>query len=426
MINLPDQKTQRDWELSISSSTECPQYSDLANFLLQRIRVLEAIPTSSSNMGTAPKPSGSQSNLKDSNIIKRSNVNAHVASDKEDICVLCKQNHYLHQCPKYEEKSISDKYNFVKSQKLCTNCLRSTHKTFDCKSKFTCKKCKKRHHTPLHRENSNDNQQEKKLTSENDQQNTGLQVIESSFIQSHYSVSKNPVKSKSVLLSTARVWVISPNLRTIRVCALIDSGSTWSFVSKDLAKLLNSKIIPVTATLSVLGGALAGTTNSAIEIGISPVSIGEPMFKTNALVILKVKNYIPEKRLLFETWSHLHGLNLADDPFNDDPIHLLIGAELYGDLILDSIKKGNADEPVALNTAFGWILSGNISSKQSSNDLNIQVHHCLSTKSPDTSIKNFWEIEEIQKPKILSLDDELCDEHFRKTHSRTPEGQYVV
>ncbi|XP_043481644.1 uncharacterized protein LOC122510805 [Leptopilina heterotoma] len=405
VINLLDQKTQRDWELSISTSTECPKYSDLSNFLLQRIRVLEAIPSSNSNNGTAPKLSGSQSNLKDTSKVKRLNVNAHVASAKEDICVLCKQNHYLYHCPKYQEKSTSDKYNFVKSQKLCTNCLRYKHKTIDCNSKFTCLKCKKRHHTSLHREDSNTNQQEKKLTSENNQSNSGLQVIESSFIQSHYSDYDNPIKSKSVLLSTARVWVISPNLRTIRVRALIDPGSTWSFVSKDLAKLLNSKSIPVTATLSVLGGALAGTANSAIEIGISPTPNGNLMFKTNALVIPKVTNYIPEKRLPFEAWSHLDGLNLADDAFNDDPIHLLIGAELYGALILDGIKKGNPNESVALNTAFRWILSGNISTKISNNELDIQ---------------------EIQKPKLLSPDDELCDEHFRKTHSRNLDGQYVV
>lgn len=39
-----------------------------------------------------------------------------------------------------------------KNKKLCVNCLSSSHAKNNCKSKFSCKKCKKRHHTLLHLE----------------------------------------------------------------------------------------------------------------------------------------------------------------------------------------------------------------------------------------------------------------------------------
>lgn len=424
LINLFDPKTQRDWEMSLASSTECPTYSDLEKFLLERIRVLEAIPSMNPIATSTPKPS-SQSNLKIDKKFKRPNINAHLTSAKEEICILCKKNHFLYNCPIFKEKSIADKYSYAKNNKICTNCLRFCHKTNDCKSKFSCLKCKRRHHTLLHREVPNEAHAEVEVKTETTQKSTGFQIVDPLSIQTHYS-NTNPINSKNVLLATARVWIISPSKRAIRVRALLDPGSTWSFISNDLAELIGSAVKPISASLSVLGGVSLGTATSAIEIGISPVANGEPIFETNALIIPKVTSYLPELRINFDNWAHLQGLTLADDPFNDDPIHVLIGAEMYSQFILDGLKKGKVNEPIAVNTIFGWVLLGQSSDPPSNIESNIQVHHCLNTKSLDMSLQKFWEVEEIPCKKILSLEEELCEEHFRKTHSRTSDGRYVV
>lgn len=41
-------------------------------------------------------------------------------------------------------------------------------------------------------------------------------------------------------------------------------------------------------------------------------------------------------------------------------------------------------------------------------------------------LRKFWEIEEIPGEIPLSAEDEKCERHFVETHSRTPEGRYVV
>jgi len=46
------------------------------------------------------------------------------------------------------------------------------------------------------------------------------------------------------------------------------------------------------------------------------------------------------------------------DPFSTHPIHLLIGADLYGTLLLNEIKQGPIGTPTAQRTALGWIISG--------------------------------------------------------------------
>lgn len=50
--------------------------------------------------------------------------------------------------------------------------------------------------------------------------------------------------------------------------------------------------------------------------------------------------------------------------------------------------------------------------------------------SLDNTIKRFWELEEIPTlripSKFLSPDDEICENIFNKTHTRTSSGHYVV
>lgn len=162
--------------MSLAQTTECPKYSDLEKFLLERIRVLESIPTSIAT--STPKPS-SQFNQKSDIKSKRTNVNAHMTSAKNDIFSYCKANHVLYKCPKFLEKSIAEKYDFAKLHKICTNCLRLQHKPSEFNSKFTCLKYKKHHHTILHRDSAAEVNSESKTKSEDSQQNTGFQIFES-------------------------------------------------------------------------------------------------------------------------------------------------------------------------------------------------------------------------------------------------------
>ena len=65
---------------------------------------------------------------------------------KEPVCVFCKGGH---KADVYN--SVTDpkeRLTIVKRDNLCFNCL-ARHKVTQCTSKFTCRECKKRHHTSL-------------------------------------------------------------------------------------------------------------------------------------------------------------------------------------------------------------------------------------------------------------------------------------
>ena len=59
---------------------------------------------------------------------------------------------------------------------------------------------------------------------------------------------------------------------------------------------------------------------------------------------------------------------------NSDPIDIIIGADLFGMLVLDGIRKDTEHEPTQ-NTALGWILSGSIASFPIAESISALAHH---------------------------------------------------
>ncbi|GAB1869281.1 Peptidase aspartic putative domain-containing protein [Camponotus japonicus] len=349
-VVLLDSRTKRDWELSLTSKTEYPKFDDLDKFLLARIQVLESLGTSSSELIHVNNQMTSKSETK----FQSSSIKSHLASTTENSCQLCKENHKLFKCEKFKQISPTERFDLVKTHKWCINCLKPNHKVTDCKSDKNCYKCQKRHHTWLHRDveikskddNSNATQQ---LPCE-----SGMQIVNKSPTLSHLSCSTT-ISHTNIQLGTARVWCLSPSQRAIRVRALIDPGSTWSFISHDLARALGVKTERISESLSGVGESNAGPVSSAAHIRISANHHGHSSVHTTTMILQKITSYKPQYTGDLSSWSHLSNLEFADDFFNDDPIHVLIGANLYGAFLLDGVRKDKIDEPIAQKTIFGCI-----------------------------------------------------------------------
>ncbi|XP_071578599.1 uncharacterized protein [Temnothorax nylanderi] len=146
-----------------------------------------------------------------------------------------------------------------------------------------------------------------------------------------------------------------------------------------------------------------------------------------AVKVTSLSKYAPNRVQSTSQWAHISDLTLADrNPMSSDPIDVIIGADLYGMLILDGVRKGNASEPIAQNTAFGWILSGPLAPARSLHPDSVHIHHGTILENLDLDLRRFWEIEEVPHKRHLSPEEQQCEEHFAATHSRTPEGRYVV
>lgn len=66
-------------------------------------------------------------------------------------CPLCKNNHFLNQCERFQQMTVSDKRRLIIKIQGCLNCLSTQHPVEKCKA-GNCKKCNRKHHTSLHYE----------------------------------------------------------------------------------------------------------------------------------------------------------------------------------------------------------------------------------------------------------------------------------
>ena len=141
-----------------------------------------------------------------------------------------------------------------------------------------------------------------------------------------------------------------------------------TFITAHLAQTLKLRRVKRPISISAVGCVDAGICRYAVKIQISPVNKSHPVLTTTASILKSLTTYLPTSVLANVNWKHVDGLALADsDPTSSDPIDLIIGADLYSELILDGVRKGFSGQPIAQNTMFGWILSGPTSTSTMSN-----------------------------------------------------------
>lgn len=150
-----DDKTKKDWETR-QNDKELPKLIDLTEFLAKKCFTLEAINFDFSKNFNKNSNFPNDKNIykpqaRDINNTRRVSFAVTDSNNVEnDLCLVCKQQkHYIFQCPKFLNLPISDKYQEIRKQKLCGNCLRPGHFKINCNSSG-CKKCHLKHNTSLH------------------------------------------------------------------------------------------------------------------------------------------------------------------------------------------------------------------------------------------------------------------------------------
>lgn len=78
------------------------------------------------------------------------NIHSFVKTSTTECPICTGKFHKLYHCQIFKEWDIKSRRIFVNQNNYCYNCLLTTHKVTNCKSKYTCHECKQKHHTALH------------------------------------------------------------------------------------------------------------------------------------------------------------------------------------------------------------------------------------------------------------------------------------
>ncbi|XP_049305981.1 uncharacterized protein LOC125776620 [Bactrocera dorsalis] len=144
------------WEQSLSSRKKCPTWQQMKDFLTTQYEIAERLEEKiiknkniKHDLNVSFNRPQARSKSK-SNIIFNKTQTFTSEQRKHTSCELCKRGHTFKTCEKFKKLNLNERNNFVRSKRLCTNCLSHTHNLKNCKSKFNCLYCHKRHHTMLH------------------------------------------------------------------------------------------------------------------------------------------------------------------------------------------------------------------------------------------------------------------------------------
>lgn len=150
------------------------------------------------------------------------------------------------------------------------------------------------------------------------------------------------------------------------------------------------------------------------------------MLPLTAYVFSRVTAYAATKLKPAESWPHLQGLALADpDLSSRHPIHLLIGADLYGALLLNDLRQGPFGTPTAQKSILGWIISVPAESNSPPSE-SAEVLLCTVQEDTDALLRRFWEDEAIPSTPSMTEEDQRCENNFATTHTPNAQGCYIV
>lgn len=385
-----DEDTKKAWEGSLKRE-EIPTWDKMEKFLDQKCRVLENIQhTSRAAKSTVNKTPG-KTPPKSSTFFN--------TGDKIK-CNVCEKDHPTFRCDVLNNQSVKERRITIKDKLLCFNCLQPKHSAANCLNKNTCRECQMKHHTILHE------------TGDNQENPEGSKTVLLAHVKKH----------KQVLLLTAIVNVKNSSGEFIPCRALLDSGSESNLMTERFSQLLKLKKNRHHIKLNGIGQEPI-TITSMVE---STIKSRNSNYKIQAqfLVVPHIAR-IPDRKLSFPVIKLPENGQLADPQFaTPEKVDLIIGAEIFLDVLKNEKKTVIPQQLFARNSEFGWILYGNLTVDQHK-----LQQSCLLSCEQDLNeqLKRFWEVEHLTiEESKLSSEEKFCEENFANTTRRDKEGRFVV
>ena len=289
---------------------------------------------------------------------------------KQSICLLCPSVHPLYACGVFKKKSINQRLAFVAHHKLCCICFSKEHATINCPADIVCKKCSLNHSTYIHVDDVIVN----KDVDVNTVTPVDIPTNSSGTTLASNSADDTP-SSDYTFMPTVSV-VVNESYKTH---ALLDSGSTNSFITSDAVKCLGLSGKTVIYRHSTVDTLCMTTSTKVVNFILYSLDGSKSLTMSNVFVVEEVPyTYSPCRDL--SIYPHLSDV-LISPVYPPAKVDLLIGQDNSEALVPLQVLKGNPGDPFGVLTKFGWTLNSVVPG--SSPDC---VSHCVVSNFVHTSI----------------------------------------
>lgn len=156
---------------------------------------------------------------------------------------------------------------------------------------------------------------------------------------------------------TCRILVFAAEGTSVEARALLNNGSTSSFISEHLVQTLRLPRSRHDVRVSGIADLMTGCPRQSVtKFQVSSAYSGGKRIDHTAIVLPKVTGDLPVSPVPFDpTWTDLVGLPLADPGFGEPKsVDVLLSVEVFVDILRHGRRTGPTGSPVALETDFGW------------------------------------------------------------------------
>ena len=348
-------------------------------------------------------------------------------------CVMCDGPHGPWNCKKFQDASVRERWELAKKHQLCFRCVGTGHSGQSRTRSATCgvDGCAYKHSRLLHPGPN----RERPAASSNGRQPTAngaeVQQAASSKPSSNFVNLRaaEQVSETHTALRTVPV-ILKCREKRVQVNALLDDGSTQSYISNAAASILGLDGPAQTHHVAVLNGKEATLQTTAVECGLQSV---DGSVKTSVALLTSDR---PTGRMkpvdwqcMRQQWPHL--LNIPFPALGRKPyINLLIGvdhAELHS--AYDEVR-GSPCEPVARKTPLGWTCIASpmaMGIQPATSFYAATLAHSDDVSNINQTLRKFWEVENVPSTNAtgLSQDDLEVIKHTEETR-RLINGRYEI
>ena len=414
-------------------------------FLLERLQAWERVGKATRQ---APGTSGTPKHVgattqQSTRQTPGASVNPPKSSALSTSCPMCKSKDHntLARCGEFLKLDSAGRYSAVRNNSVCYNCLSAGHQVSKCNSSFTCKYCKKKHHTLLHRESTSGAATEE--FQDDGDAPVGLAAIKSTASITAPGAKTKTKKGSIVFLCTVQLPCIDAGGNKQFLRAMLDTGSQVNVISADAAEKLQLPLQASDISIRGVGAGRPHRTSGRVEISI-PID-GRENYKLSCDVLDKVVAELCTTRLPRRFLEKFDGYALADPTFHTaSNIDVLVGMSNYNDLILPD--RVAIDNLWLQHTLFGWAVTGRLSNRSEDGYPGAFLAGPVLTTTPGVhqdhtrwvtalvadngllEFQRFWDVEEppaLERP-LLTEEERLCEEHFDRTTTRDPDGRVRV
>jgi len=288
--------------------------------------------------------------------VKKTEMKTDRKIEKKNKCILHGAGHPLNACRLFREKSVQERRNLLKENKICFRCCETEAHSFrNCQAVVICKICQRSHPTAMHTD-------EVARHAAEQSGNGGEQMADQA----------NKISSLCTTLcdgfsgrSCSKTMLVKVHVRpeqTVLVYAMHDDQSNRTLASPALLDKLGVDGAIKKYTLNSCAGSSVISARHVPELCISSADGNSEMTLHNV-----VECDIPGDRSEIPTpdvtrhYPHLRRLTDFIPPLNEEAeIGLIIGRDSLEAHIVKEQVVGKKGEPFAQRLALGWAIVGEV------------------------------------------------------------------